>query len=355
MPRDWPKDSFCISPPAPCRWDEVWRLTGLVIKPFSAGIGPTGEERPIAKRRSCLPARLKACSHLVVVTVLLVPMASSCSRGSKPGEETATDSLERGLSALEKSNYDLAITCFSEVIRLDPEDSMAYNNRGFAHGQKGEYDKAIADYTEAIRLNPTYALAYYNRGDAYGDKGERDRAVRDYTTAIRLNPNMADAFNNRGGVYLLQAAHDRAVEDFGEAIRLNPKHAMAFLNRGAAYAEKGQYELAIDDYTEAIRLDPQSAGAFNSLAWLLATCPDAQYRDGPTAVENATQACQLTGWLNPISLSTLAAAYAEKGESEEAVKWQTKVVEMATADGDKTAFESRLELYKTGKPYRDKR
>ena len=49
----------------------------------------------------------------------------------------------------------------------------------------------------------------------------------------------------------------------------------------------------------------------NDLAWLLATAPDARFRDGPRAVEHATRACELSGWRDAAALDTLAAAYAE--------------------------------------------
>ncbi len=100
-------------------------------------------------------------------------------------------------------------------------------------------------------------------------------------------------------------------------------------------------------------INPAFAPGFNNLAWLLATCPDDQYRDGNTAVENATRACELSQWAKPDCLGTLAAAYAEAGEFELAIKWQTKAIELATPDYDMAAAQSRLKLYEAGKPYRE--
>lgn len=90
----------------------------------------------------------------------------------------------------------------------------------------------------------------------------------------------------------------------------------------------------------------------NSLAWLLATCPDAQVRDGRRAVELARQVCESTAWENPSYLDTLAAAYAECGDFTEAVKWSTKAVELSS-DAERQPLEETLRILKNGQPIRE--
>ena len=56
---------------------------------------------------------------------------------------------------------------------------------------------------------------------------------------------------------------------------------------------KGDFQNAIADCSEAIRLDPKDGGYRGGLAWLLATCPDARFRDPNRAVELAREAVRL--------------------------------------------------------------
>ena len=151
---------------------------------------------------------------------------------------------------------------------------------------------------------------------------------------------------------LVQARGGDAIARLEEAIRLDPTDAKMYYNRAVAYETKAEYDLAIADFTAAIRLAPAYIRAYNRVAWLFATCPTARYRDGAKAVENATRACELTQWKDSPCLGTVAAAYAELGEFEEAVYWQTRAIELATAAYDKAAAQSRLELYKAGQPFR---
>jgi tetratricopeptide (TPR) repeat protein len=196
---------------------------------------------------------------------------------------------------------------------------------------------------------------YFYRGVAYYHKAEYDGAIFYFSKAIEINPKDAKAYNNRGLAYDKKGEHDLAISDYTKALEIDPGDGMAYDNRGAAYFEKGEYEQAILDYSKAIEINPRDAVVYNNLAWLLATCPDGNYRDGRKAVENATRACELSQWANAAYLDTIAAAYAEAGEFEQAMKWQLKAIDLAVTDNDKTVMQSRLELYKAGKSYREEK
>lgn len=86
---------------------------------------------------------------------------------------------------------------------------------------------------------------------------------------------------------------------------------------------------------------------------ILATCPDDEVRDGSLAIEHATKACELIEWSSASYLGSLAAAHAEARDSESAVEYLRKAIDIVADDGQKQRFEARLELYSTGQPFRD--
>jgi lipoprotein NlpI len=180
-----------------------------------------------------------------------------------PGYPQGRTHFEAGRAAQNRGDFDVAIESFTLAIKagdLSKEDlAAAYNNRGIAYGAKGDQDRAIQDYNEAIRLNPNDAVAYNNRGNAYRrDKGDSDHAIQDYDEAIRLNPNYADAYYNRGLAYGAKGDQDRAIQDLNEAIRLNPKDAGAYSGRGLTRFSIAQFQAAQEDFKKALELNATS-------------------------------------------------------------------------------------------------
>ncbi|WP_423213377.1 sel1 repeat family protein [Shewanella maritima] len=95
--------------------------------------------------------------------------------------------------------------------------------------------------------------------------------------------------------------------------------------------------------------------SLGNVAWILATCPEAEYRDGERAVDLSLKLLE-SNQNDPTILDNLAAAYAEQGAFEQAVTTQQKAIdalkqnpELANID----EFQSRLEQYRNNKAYRE--
>jgi hypothetical protein len=109
-----------------------------------------------------------------------------------------------GVALAEAGRMSEAIDHYNEAIRLDPDYTDAYNNRGSFYGNLKHYELAVENFSKAIALKSDYAKAYYNRGTAYAYLGKYTQAVDDYNEAIRIKGDYPDALNNRAVAYLKQ-------------------------------------------------------------------------------------------------------------------------------------------------------
>jgi tetratricopeptide (TPR) repeat protein len=246
-----------------------------------------------------------------------------------------------------------AIALFSEQIRQNPFDVGAFEARGRAWRRQGELDRAILDLTEALRWNTGSVSALSVRGQCWARKGEIDRAIADYSLVVQMDPRAVITYCHRASAWLEKREVQNAIADTTEAIRLVPQCHYAFEVRGKAWARVQQYDRAKADWQEALRIDMKSPGARSQLAWLYATCPDGKIRDGAEAVVQGTKACENSGWKNPALFETLAAAYAESGDFEQAVRWQTRALAELPGAKDQAGLQNRLARYRSGQPYRD--
>ena len=114
---------------------------------------------------------------------------------------------------------------------------------------------------------------------------------------------------------------------------------------------QGDFDKAQENYEKALEMAPDLIDTLNSFAWFLATCPDDMFRSGTVATKHATKACEQSQWKSWTNIDTLAAAAAENQEFDEAIKWQTKAIELAP-DDRKAECRERLALYQAKQPLR---
>jgi Flp pilus assembly protein TadD len=160
-----------------------------------------------------------------------------------------------------------------------------------------------------------------------------------------------DALLNQARASIQAEDNSSALAALNQLLALDAEHAEALTLRGSLYQQSGEYAKAIEDYNKAIPLDPHSAKAAGALAWLLATCQEDSIRNGKRAVQVANIAL-MRGHDDWHNLDALAAALAESGDFEQAVKRQSAL--LLNPPPEKAAeLQLRLESYKAGNPWRE--
>ena len=239
-------------------------------------------------------------------------------------------------------------------------EANALMSVGFMHanGEFGEPDMAAAiDYFQqaldagSLRAGVHLAYAYLVGEDV---PQSDDRAFKLYSQAAQ--GGVVPAYVGLGHLY-----------EHGLGVVKDLKQAQQWYERAAqrrdedAIARLVDFHLRRDDDSgraEALRWSKAgaelgTAQAQNAYAWLLATSKADELRNGNLALDQARKAVAQRS--SPAFLDTLAAAYAELGDFEQAVAAQQQALAKIPAENVemKNDFERRLRHYERSQPWRE--
>ena len=90
----------------------------------------------------------------------------------------------------ERRRYEADLTVYDRAIRLNPNNAVAYYNKGYVLNELKRYEEAIVAYNQVIQLNPSFAYTYYNKGCALQHMNRNSEAQANFEKARQLGyPN----------------------------------------------------------------------------------------------------------------------------------------------------------------------
>jgi tetratricopeptide (TPR) repeat protein len=236
---------------------------------------------------------------------------------------------------------------------IEDGDVSGYFLLGLAHDQLGEFIRSEEDFNACIWYYPQSVEAVESRGFARLKLGQAKRAERDSSVSIRMSPS-AGGYGNRANARLVLGDGAGALADCDEALKLDPENLVVLINRGSAERMLGHFDKAVADYERAAAIDDSSFAVNRNFAFLRAACPDPAFRDGGKAMEMAKKACEATSYRDSWSLSSLAAACAETGDWDAAVKWENEAIALDKLKRNEPEHKRRLESFQAKQLYRFK-
>ncbi len=275
-------------------------------------------------------------------------------RSHPRGDATVWNNLGASLAATGK--LEEAIDAFQNAVKLDPSMGDAHENLGLALARKGRLQESLIHFRDAARLEPENVKVHNTYAVMLGAAGRIDEAMQEFQIALRMAPDSAATHANFANLLAKQHARDEAMAHYSEALRLNPAFVEAHYYIASLLLEEGRTEDAAAHCIAALQIKADYVPAMVSLAWIYATDRGkAATQNAAEAVRLAEQACQISGRKQSGPLDTLAAAYANAGRFEEAVKTGEEAFSIAKAAGENDFADSiraRIALYKKGLPFR---
>jgi len=300
----------------------------------------------------------------------------------------AGEMYKAGLKLARQNKLIEADSLFVQVLEIAPGFANGHWARGKIQAQYGRHENAITHYLTAIQFDPNSAHARISLGISFASLGRLDTAIEQFETALKIDPKSAQGHQLLGRAREQQRQVTEALACYRQAVQVDPNYLPGHLSLASLLRTQGQGEKAEAVLVDAVRLNPKEDGlvgqlalmlnanskpgkaitrfeqalkikgdnpeTLNNYAWFLATHAEDKFRDGARAVTLAKQACELTSSRVPHFLDTLAAAYAEAKQFDEAVKTAEQAVAAAEGAGDKDLawdVRARIQLYKTRRAY----
>ena len=276
--------------------------------------------------------------------------------------DEAKDLVERGKILMQEGSHSAAGELFNEAIGKTPNYADAYFFRSKNYneyvsvawqsrvanairmGQTAEYLKydqlALDSAQRAATLEPVnidYLLDVtlkkqnlsFAKNIVQGIGPQPELETRAIAAKILQRPDLT-AYQRGMAFTIYAGSHPLANDDLPwstRAIVADPFEYGWYENRAATYQTLGLNAQAAADNARAAEL--QKAFLSHLKAWRLATSGAAAARNGQEAVRLAEEACRITEFKHWDYVSTLAAAHAEAGNSDQAIHWATEALRLA--------------------------
>ncbi len=252
-------------------------------------------------------------------------------------------------------------TLFSHAQQVTRNNYYAHFLLGNERLRAGDFDGALAHYNQALTIKPGFNHAHYNKGGVLLlHEGRYMEAAHSYQQALRFGYVRATTFTRLGECFLGAGDLRPAAAAFRRALEHGSANIDAVDGLARALAGMGRTDEAIDLLRDGVSRHPDAAVLAARLAWVYATARARSDAERAQAVRLAQRASRGEPEPSAFALDALAASYAAVGRFDEALRVAIEALQKARLEARSLAesrrladeLESRIELYRAGKPFR---
>jgi len=256
-----------------------------------------------------------------------------------------------------------SLALFSHAVEASTNNPVAHYNLGvellLVQGRPAEaapqFLATLRAHEAGARYNEVHR-AHNNLGYILNNYGRWNEASNWLAQGLALRQDDAELNLNFGRTLLALTNAPAAVLHLTKAARLLTNSAESGVLLGQALAVAKRPGEAAAQFRSTLAAHTNSVEALSAFAWLLATSPDEQVRNGAEAVRLARRARALTN--SPVTLLALAAALAENGQIPAALEQAracTNELSHVVSSPVLEKAEALLQDLEAGRPHRDKR
>ncbi len=188
--------------------------------------------------------------------------------------------IDQALTQVRNDDIDGAISMLQSLIKIDPNQSLAYFNLGNLWARKNRLDLAEASFKRAVEIQPDYSEAHQRLGQIYERLGYFDRAKGEYqkaqtplqrtdrfrmeldTLIARIEQQIKITEASARGLYqesqklLQEGDSEGAIKSMEQAISVHPEDPTLHYKLGELYYQNNKIDLAINEMLGVLEFNP---------------------------------------------------------------------------------------------------
>lgn len=135
--------------------------------------------------------------------------------------------------------HDQSIKFLNRVSNLSLEQLANIMKNAQIFDEIGQYEEAVSWYDIAIKNNPQDIVAWYNKGNVLDNIGKLEQAISCYNKVLEIIPNDISSMYNKAIVLSKIGKFEEATSLFEEIISIDPTHIGALTNRRVSLDKLG--------------------------------------------------------------------------------------------------------------------
>ncbi|HWZ61600.1 MAG TPA: sulfotransferase [Steroidobacteraceae bacterium] len=174
----------------------------------------------------------------------------------------------RGAELLARGAVAEALSCFEQLVIIDPRNAAARNSLGTVLTRLARYREAEAEFRRAIGIRASFPEAHFNLAGVLQSTGRYPEAEMPLRRALKLKPAYLDARISLGMTSVLLGRMAEARTCYEMALRAAPRNTQALVGLGQIESLEGRFPEAEATYRRALEIDPKTSSAHAALVYV---------------------------------------------------------------------------------------
>lgn len=187
-------------------------------------------------------------------------------------------------------NYEECINELKEVLRIDPENSMAHAQLAEVYMRNYKYEEAEKELNEAIKIKDDSYL-HLRLGDVLMSMQRLDEAMKEYKNALEIKEitpeEIEEARKNIAEIYNIKEQYKDAEQEYRKILEINPKDVSSRLALAEILKKTNREKEACEEYESVIKQDPFQIDPYIDLSMIL--IEDGKLKEAEHHLRNAVK------------------------------------------------------------------